>query len=113
RCRSLAQLLSHCLSCFSISRLALLDALPIYREQQLGGRRLDRDDALGCGLEALLHSAIGDGHRVIGIEQSFESAPERVVTIKSTDRKSTRLNSSHVSTSFAVFCLHRDNTIGA
>src|SRR6266704_6082315 len=34
-------------------------------------------------------------------------APPRPTRSASTDRKSTRLNSSHVSTSYAVFCLKK------
>src|SRR5690625_5400820 len=35
--------------------------------------------------------------------------PEEPVKLKSTDRKSTRLNSSHVAISYAVFCLKKKN----
>src|SRR5699024_12290622 len=33
-----------------------------------------------------------------------------ILNIRGTDRKSTRLNSSHVSTSYAVFCLKKKRT---
>src|SRR5207249_6462251 len=39
---------------------------------------------------------------------AYPRAPERRYWA---DRKSTRLNSSHVSTSYAVFCLKKKNTI--
>src|SRR5438067_3891794 len=34
-------------------------------------------------------------------------SPKRMVTFAGSDRKSTRLNSSHVSISYAVFCLKK------
>src|SRR3989337_3378501 len=47
--------------------------------------------------------------------------PERSVVLafgspeqmKRSDRKSTRLNSSHGSISYAVFCLHKNNTVSS
>src|SRR5438874_5786344 len=47
------------------------------------------------------HPRAGHGHRVDGVHQ----APAGV------DRKSTRLNSSHVEISYAVFCLKKKNKI--
>src|SRR5437660_9670116 len=35
------------------------------------------------------------------------SSPSRCGTLRSSDRKSTRLNSSHVAISYAVFCLKK------
>src|SRR5699024_11390162 len=40
------------------------------------------------------------------LDSSFASSLDSSVT---SDRKSTRLNSSHVSISYAVFCLHKKN----
>src|SRR3989442_4702448 len=42
-------------------------------------------------------------------EQSFDVAADREVTLEANpeDRKSTRLNSSHVRISYAVFCLKK------
>src|SRR5690606_39769573 len=42
--------------------------------------------------------------------QEFDAADWDAV-IASKDRKSTRLNSSHVKTSYAVFCLHKRNRL--
>src|SRR3989442_1598098 len=36
-------------------------------------------------------------------------APERIAILTPRDRKSTRLNSSHVRISYAVFCLNKKN----
>src|SRR5699024_11889674 len=38
---------------------------------------------------------------------SFQAAIKARIPVVNTDRKSTRLNSSHVSTSYAVFCLNK------
>src|SRR5207253_10004967 len=78
-----------------IYTLSLPDALPI------SGERLDASDGLalyetsdllGLGRMADHANARRNGDRVIG------HAP---------DRKSTRLNSSHVAISYAVFCLKK------
>src|SRR5690348_17580642 len=50
----------------------------------------------------------------------FRTIPSEVLTLEDLgaprvfkeDRKSTRLNSSHPSTSYAVFCLKKNNTLG-
>src|SRR5207249_9087235 len=75
-----------------IYTLSLHDALPIYdvhaRElQALGGVQREEVDAIGRDLDAVRR---GQRHAL--------------------DRKSTRLNSSHVSISYAVFCLKKKKT---
>src|SRR5207249_12141380 len=48
--------------------------------------------------------------RILGVLRSSILAPSlRVLNRKFPDRKSTRLNSSHVSISYAVFCLKKKN----
>src|SRR5690349_1153401 len=42
---------------------------------------------------------------------SFEIEPESIHRRRNTDRKSTRLNSSHVEISYAVFCLKKKTTV--
>src|SRR5207245_9667039 len=91
------------------SSLSLHDALPIFGVERdhfalLGHhQRVDLDDARVGRLirfvrpEGELHEAV-DG--VAG-----KSEPER--QIARLDRKSTRLNSSHGSISYAVFCLNK------
>src|SRR5699024_12224245 len=73
-----------------ISSLALHDALPI----SLVPRRARVLDA-GCGSGRHGGYLAEAGHQVVGVDGD----PELI------DRKSTRLNSSHVSISYAVFCL--------
>src|SRR5215471_20633168 len=62
-----------------IYTLSLHDALPIFTEQAA-----DHDEVVGPG-QALIHRRVLPGE----------------------DRKSTRLNSSHVEISYAVFCLKK------
>src|SRR5690625_5483594 len=56
------------------------------------------------------HAAQGDGE-VCGtaIEASMETTIKFTLHKGKTDRKSTRLNSSHVAISYAVFCLKKKN----
>src|SRR5437868_13244348 len=86
----------------SIYTLSLHDALPIYVTCKrtagfIKNRRCRRD-----GVESLESDgragrpAYGDGQAV-----------QRLLWRASSDRKSTRLNSSHVSISYAVFCLKK------
>src|SRR5690625_3200702 len=44
-----------------------------------------------------------------GAAAVFRTIPSRVLTLDDLDRKSTRLNSSHVAISYAVFCLKKKN----
>src|SRR5207249_7819385 len=45
--------------------------------------------------------------------EEHRSVPELQIQIKEQDRKSTRLNSSHVSISYAVFCLKKKKDVRA
>src|SRR5690606_40240962 len=89
--------------------LSLHDALPIFRcegpcrplERRLRIRRLARPHSrrLAQAMESPLWRAFSDGRR----DHRLDVA--RVAT--RLDRKSTRLNSSHVKISYAVFCLKK------
>src|SRR5690606_41456270 len=83
--------------------LSLHDALPIFgdlaadaQHRVEAGHRLleDHGDVVAAHP---LHLPLGQGQQVGAIE----------------DRKSTRLNSSHVKISYAVFCLKKKNTMTA
>src|SRR5204862_4728532 len=77
----------------AISTLSLHDALPIFesvRLLQLDEEVVDSDDVV---------SVAGEG------------GADDVVGINDLDRKSTRLNSSHVEISYAVFCLKKKKEI--
>ena len=54
--------------------------------------------------EALSHRAYEDVALPIGHNQTIS---QPYVVAKMTDRKSTRLNSSHITNSYAVFCLNK------
>src|SRR5207249_11847295 len=62
---------------------------------------LEHDDRVGVGGRDLLDQAVLVAVVVRALEQ--DGLIEKVAAAK--DRKSTRLNSSHVSISYAVFCL--------
>src|SRR5690606_41875236 len=88
--------------------LSLHDALPIYEGAGLGHERqfahvalllLDVLHRLGGRLLVVDHQAHG------GAQRGSIGQPAR------TDRKSTRLNSSHVKISYAVFCLKKKKRI--
>src|SRR5207249_9524902 len=87
------------------------DVLPADREVERMKARIlvaDDEDSLRWVLEKGLRqagyevSAVKDGTAAVG---AFETEPFDLVL----DRKSTRLNSSHVSISYAVFCLKKKN----
>src|SRR5207249_10779915 len=89
----------------SIYPLSLHDALPIYRAIS----------ALGRGEFVLVYDADGrEAETDLTVASEFVS-PAAIRTLRKeagglicmTDRKSTRLNSSHVSISYAVFCLKK------
>src|SRR5699024_11731526 len=88
--------------------LSLHDALPISRHQHLDGWALGVHgaDLAGGGLGAqqqLVGQVEGVLHIPGGVVLGDVQAGKAVVV----DRKSTRLNSSHVSSSYAVFCLKK------
>src|SRR5699024_12620342 len=95
------------------STLSLHDALPICAHENL----------VVCGpsgtgkshlLEALGHAAVDAGAHVswFSLESLGALFHRHRGTRGRTDRKSTRLNSSHVSISYAVFCLKKKTQTG-
>src|SRR5699024_12596449 len=78
------------------SNLSLHDALPISRGQDL----LRNDERTPS--EILLNRLSRQQEQLARLKDD-----EIMETILNTDRKSTRLNSSHVSISYAVFCLKK------
>src|SRR2546426_2587854 len=76
-----------------IYTLSLHDALPIYQGDPRRGEHF--------GIETTLH-------HIPGAEQPDALQPERFRSLPGhLDRKSTRLNSSHLVISYAVFCLKK------
>src|SRR5699024_11541165 len=88
--------------------ISLHDALPIFpghpqNAMVTGGKALRSRGTDGAAPAAWGGSALG---WCVEARHAQESA----VSTESPDRKSTRLNSSHVSISYAVFCLKKKNT---
>src|SRR5699024_12195412 len=81
------------------SPLSLHDALPIYGNVQRRDR-LVADDELGVHGQGA-----GDAHALPLPARELVRVAVGVLAVE--DRKSTRLNSSHVSISYAVFCLKK------
>src|SRR5437868_11487590 len=80
-----------------------LHSFPTRRSSDLRRRDTQRD---GVGART------SNVHRVVqplaGVDPAdVEAAIARVLDVDARDRKSTRLNSSHVSISYAVFCLKK------
>src|SRR5207302_8112674 len=88
--------------------LSLHDALPISRVELVGQRLARRDaEAERGGVEATLGLLDGEHRRVEGRDAEEERRPVARDLLEHRDRKSTRLNSSHVKISYAVFCLKK------
>src|SRR5690606_42037428 len=83
-----------------IYTLSLHDALPIY--PRLDRRRARHGSGLGHGRRARRASARDDRPQI-----ARKRGNQKAVNSESIDRKSTRLNSSHVKISYAVFCLKK------
>src|SRR5256885_9916051 len=81
-----------------IYTLSLHDALPISARVPGGGGRGERTSA---------GAPVGDSYR----NATTTHAVFRCLVIASIDRKSTRLNSSHLVISYAVFCLKKKTLI--
>src|SRR5690606_41230331 len=106
-CSLFSTLCCSCLSTFCsstltatsfIHTLSLHDALPIWAVR---GAELERGAVFGgAELDALLTVGVVDVDLVAG-------AGADDVALAVADRKSTRLNSSHVKISYAVFCLKK------
>src|SRR5690606_41526730 len=83
----------------SVSTLSLHDALPIYR-------------GFDPGVDVVLLTAIIAHPAHPGFRQAVQQEPCRMLRLNSLDRKSTRLNSSHVKLRYAVFCLKKKTRHG-
>src|SRR3712207_8927158 len=84
-----------------IYTLSLHDALPISEEAEHALRRALGDPTLRLLLWDGEYRSYVDANR-----QPYD-LPEETETCVTTDRKSTRLNSSHANISYAVFCLKK------
>src|SRR5437867_7108069 len=59
------------------------------------------------GLELLAHPSVAPGDDCAPVENVESSDANAALRVKKADRKSTRLNSSHRTISYAVFCLKK------
>src|SRR5207245_11365967 len=86
----------------AVSSLSLHDALPIFPASAvvIGG------GAIGCEFASMMADL---GTKVTILEALPQIIPGVDKDVTSVDRKSTRLNSSHGSISYAVFCLKKKN----
>src|SRR5256885_10056123 len=96
-------------------RSTLLPYTTLFRSKPLGhdplAVRLHRNDApaeLGrCGTQAGIAGGLGQDHIARLRQRKHQGGNRR---LRARDRKSTRLNSSHLVISYAVFCLIKTNT---
>src|SRR5699024_12408208 len=98
--------------------LRVLPAFPTRRSSDLGSFRAKSFDALFEGVRALPWEQFipKDGAFPVkghSLDSALHSIPDcqRIIktAVAARDRKSTRLNSSHVSISYAVVCLKKKN----
>src|SRR3712207_9022044 len=82
-----------------ICTLSLHDALPIYLEQTI--------DRMRGKVGSTVKLTLARPPETAPLDFSLTRANVRVSSVKSQDRKSTRLNSSHANISYAVFCLKK------
>src|SRR5690606_40761608 len=91
----------------SLARLALIEAI--------SARSAAARDCSACTLDCRsTFIAWSEDHAGFGVPPASAFAPcactrSEEICLRSADRKSTRLNSSHVKISYAVFCLKKKN----
>src|SRR5205814_9470452 len=91
-----------------IYTLSLHDALPIFLRRGTVGDR----EVVGRGIGHHTTGLVGEAHRrpaaaLQGQPRADVQRPVVVPALVGQDRKSTRLNSSHLGISYAVFCLKK------
>src|SRR5258705_5669689 len=88
-------------------RSTLFPYTTLFRSDQEETRRV-WSDSLSTGRGGEVSLRLRDGH---GSYRWFLSRMEALRGADGTDRKSTRLNSSHLGISYAVFCLKKKNEV--
>src|SRR5690242_21432215 len=90
-----------------IHPLSLHDALPISVPAPRVDVEAQRAEGLHVGVlrhvRLVAVAAVLPAHQVLRVERAHRT--QHVGSLRVQDRKSTRLNSSHMSISYAVFCL--------
>src|SRR5438094_7287505 len=93
-----------------LSTLSLHDALPISQHRVPGLERVEDGRARDRAADVELH-LVANVRQGAQVRREDDANHRRVWTsTDSTDRKSTRLNSSHRTISYAVFCLKKKTT---
>src|SRR5579884_4353887 len=95
-------------------RTHLQDAVPVRLGQEFSGyaRAVSRArKRIAAASEGLKELGIGGSAAGTGINTHPDYKKKMVAAIKKIDRKSTRVNSSHVAISYAVFCLKKKKNI--
>src|SRR5690606_41790268 len=92
-------------------RSTLFPYTTLFRSEDVGDERTEAEHAIGAravsrAVEAIL--PVIRRHRVTGFKS--HATPHALLPERPRDRKSTRLNSSHVKISYAVFCLKKKTT---
>src|SRR5438067_5610750 len=86
-------------------RSTLFPYTTLFRSRDRAGEARDQRHECAAVKPDPRHQAIGDERRACEISRVLEDRDEKGEDRE--DRKSTRLNSSHVSISYAVFCLKK------
>src|SRR5690606_42151667 len=94
--------LVQCSAALRVLHLSLHDALPISGERELPSSFVGQ-----LVMDELRQLAEVAYVRFASVYRSFQDVEEFRREIERLDRKSTRLNSSHVKISYAVFCLKK------
>src|SRR5699024_11714799 len=101
------------LRCLGVSVQEKENGITARRLRPAGGTVVFPKKSVGATEQAVLSSVLSDGETVL---KNCAREPEIVWLcryLRGIDRKSTRLNSSHVSISYAVFCLNKKKNQGA
>src|SRR5258708_30367441 len=89
-------------------RSTLFPYTTLFRSRAAYAGLLERE-LEGCAVEIVEESDIKSRYAVVG--KDALGRERRKASLPTTDRKSTRLNSSHQIISYAVFCLKKKNSI--
>src|SRR5207253_4846254 len=97
----------------AIYTLSLHDALPICTHEYIatGSHENKFGIALSDAVTVYEHAAQMRSIDIVGVQMHIGSQITETKPFIDADRKSTRLNSSHVATSYAVFCLKKKTDI--
>src|SRR5262245_64986594 len=83
----------------------------LFRSERLGrpqGSAGDLDQPLKAGIPLSSMSALGQKPTFLSVNSMSALPPKADICSALADRKSTRLNSSHLGISYAVFCLKKN-----